>query len=240
VSKQPLKILSSMAARDLLTELAAEYSRAHAQPLVTEAAGGLDVAKRIRAGEPADIVVLSAGVIDQLIADGRLLVASRVDLAQSGVGVAVRADAPRCDISSADGVKRAVLAAASIGYSTGPSGVYLEQLFERWGILPQIKSRILIAPPGVPVGSLVAKGDCELGFQQLSELISLPGIRVLGPLPPDIQIITTFSGAIATTCGDPAAARDVLRFMASPATNAIKLRHGLESANQQYNALESG
>lgn len=218
-----------MAARELLSALAAEYSRAHAQALVTEAAGGLDVAKRVRAGEPVDIVVLSAGVIDQLIADGRLLATSRIDLAQSGVGVAVHADAPRRDIGSAGAVKRAVLAAASIGYSTGPSGVYLEQLFERWGILPLIKSRILIAPPGVPVGSLVASGDCELGFQQLSELISLPGICVLGPLPPDIQIVTTFSGAIGTTCSDPAAAREVLQFMASPANNAIKLRHGLES-----------
>jgi molybdate transport system substrate-binding protein len=228
-----------MAVRDMLTELAADYSREHAKPLVTEAAGGLDVAKRIRAGEATDIVVLSASVIDQLIADGRLLAASRVDLAQSGVGVAVRADATRCDIGSADAVKRAVLAATSIGYSTGPSGVYLERLFERWGILPQIKARILIAPPGVPVGSLIAKGDCDLGFQQLSELISLPGIRVLGPLPPEIQILTTFSGAIATTCADPAMAREVLQFMASPATSAIKLRHGLESANQCFNPLES-
>lgn len=230
MSATPLKLISSMATREILTELTTQYSRAHAQPISTEAAGGVDVAKRVQAGEAFDIVVLANNAINKLIADGKLL-ADRVDLVKSGVAIAVRQGAAKPDISNEAAVKRAVLAAKSLSYSTGPSGVYLEQLFERWGILQDIKNRIVVPPPGVPVGTLVANGNSELGFQQLSELMNLSGIDVLGPLPPEIQTITTFSGGIATTCQSPDAARQVLQYMASPATSSIKQRHGMEAAS---------
>ena len=123
-----------------------------------------------------------------------------------------------------------MLAAATLSYSTGPSGVYLEKLFERWGILEIIRNRIVVPPPGVAVGSLVASGTAELGFQQLSELTNVPNIEVVGPLPPAIQSMTTFSGGISVSCADPAAARELLTFMASPAATAAKLRHGMEAA----------
>src|SRR6185436_14315526 len=116
------------------------------------------------------------------------------------------------------------LAARTLSYSTGPSGTYLQQLFERWGILQTIQSRIVVPPPGVPVGSLVAKGDCELGFQQLSELINLQGIDVLGSLPDSIQMMTVFSGGISPTSSSPESARRVLAYMASPATFDLKDR----------------
>jgi molybdate transport system substrate-binding protein len=228
VTTTPLKLLSSMATRELLVELAARHARDCDQLVTTEATGGVDAAKRVQAGEAVDIVVLADNVIDKLIAAGRLLPGSRVDLVKSGVAIAVRAGTVAPDISSADAVKRAVLAAETLGYSTGPSGVYLEKLFELWGILPAIKHKIVVAPPGVPVGSLVARGECALGFQQHSELLNVPGIVVLGPLPEAIQLMTTFSGAIATSSQQPAAARQALEFMAAPTMTSIKQRYGME------------
>ena len=200
------------------------------QSVVSEAAGGVDVAKRVQAGELVDIVALAANVIDKLISEGRLLTGSRVDLVKSGIGVAVRTGARRFDISSENAVRDAVAAASTLSYSTGPSGIYLQQLFERWGILQTIQRRIVVPPPGVPVGSLVAKGQCELGFQQMSELINLAGIDVLGSLPDSIQMLTVFSAGISTTSQSPDAARRVLSYMASPATADLKRRLGMEPA----------
>ena len=219
-----------MATRAVLLELATDYEATARQAVRLESAGGVDVAKRVRAGALVDVVVLAADVIDQLIAQGKLLAGSRVDLVQSGIAVAVPAGAPRPDISSENALKDAVLAAKTLSYSTGPSGVYLIKLFERWGILDAIKPRIVQAPPGVPVGSLVAKGDVELGFQQLSELINVQGIAVLGPLPPAIQLVTTFSAAISVVSHQVEAARSLIAFMAAPEAVATKRRQGLESA----------
>jgi molybdate transport system substrate-binding protein len=226
-----LKLISSMATRDVLAELIAIYERQTHLGISTEAAGGVDVAKRVQGGERLDLVVLASNAIDKLIADGKLLAGSRVDLVRSGIAVAVPAGAPRPDISTEAGVERAVRGAKSLSYSTGPSGVYLEKLFERWGILADLRSRIVVPPPGVAVGSLIAQGTVHLGFQQLSELLTLPGIDVIGLLPPEIQNITIFSGGIAVACARPDAARAVLKFLASPAAAPIKGRHGMESAS---------
>jgi len=219
-----------MATRELLAELANGCGRDLSQPVVTEAAGGVDIAKRVQAGEAVDIVALASNVIDKLISEGSLRSGSRVDLVKSGIGIAVRKGATRYDISSENAVRNAVLAAKTLSYSTGPSGIYLQQLFERWGILQTIQSRIVIAPPGVPVGSLVASGDCELGFQQMSELINLSGIDVLGPLPDSLQMLTIFSAGISTTSKFPGAARRVLDYMSSPDTADLKRRLGMEPA----------
>jgi molybdate transport system substrate-binding protein len=230
MSQGSLRLISSMATREVLRELAAECHKATGELVTTEAAGGVDVAKRVQAGEAADIVVLASNVIDKLIGEGKLLAGSRVDIVRSGVAVAVRAGAERPDIHSEEALKRAVLSAKSLSYSTGPSGTHLEKTFERWGILDEIRSRIVVPPPGVPVGSLVASGQAELGFQQLSELANLPGVDVIGPLPPPVQTITVFSGAIGAACARPDAARAVLAYMASPDTAAIKQRYGMEGA----------
>jgi molybdate transport system substrate-binding protein len=224
-----LKLLSSMATRELLNELVAQYELATGQPVKAEAAGGVDVAKRVRAGEAVDVVVLSSTAIDSLIAAGSLLPDSRIDLVKSGVAIAVRAGAPEPDVSSEEAVKSAVLNAKTLSYSTGPSGVYLEKLFERWGILEQIRSRIVVPPPGVPVGSLVAGGTVELGFQQLSELMSLAGIKVIGPLPAAIQTITLFSGGVSPGCEQPELGRALLAYMASPSMADVKQRFGMEA-----------
>jgi molybdate transport system substrate-binding protein len=226
----PLKLLSSMAARDVLREMASRYQVDTGRAVNCEAAGGVDVAKRVQGGEPVDVVVLAGNAIDKLIEEKKLIAGSRVDLVRSGIAIAIRTNSPRPKVGTEEEVKSAVLAAATLSYSTGPSGVYLEKLFERWGILEAIRNRIVVPPPGVAVGSLVAGGTAELGFQQLSELTNVPNIEVVGPLPPAIQSITTFSGGISVSCADPAAAGQLLAFMASPATAAAKLRHGMEAA----------
>jgi molybdate transport system substrate-binding protein len=227
----PIRIISSMATRQLLADLVALFKRQPAASSVTvESVGGVDAAKRVRAGEAFDAIVLAADTIEQLIAESHVVAGSRVDLVKSGVSVAVRTGAARPDIGSEDAVRRAVLAARSLSYSTGPSGVHLARVFERWGIADEIRPRIVRAPPGVPVGSLVAEGQVELGFQQLSELMNLPGIDVLGPLPPSIQIITTFSAGISVTSRQPDAVRAMLDFMASPSCTPAKRDNGMEPA----------
>ena len=225
-----LRLLSSMATREVLAGLAARYQSLTGCEVRLESAGGVDVARRVSAGEAADVVVLAAKAIDELIQGGRLLADSRTDIMRSGIAIAVRAGADLPDISTESAVKQAVLAAPSISYSTGPSGVYLVGLFERWGIFTQIQPRIVQAPPGVPVGTLVARGDVALGFQQLSELMHLPGISVVGPMPPEIQSITTFSGAVATSSAQAAAARGLLAQMVAPEAAETIRRQGMEPA----------
>jgi len=225
-----ISIISSMATRQVLAELVEQFQQTSAQQVSVESVGGVDAARRVQAGEAFDVVILAANAIEQLTQAGKIVPGSRVDLVHSGVSVAVRAGAARPDITSEEAVRAAVLAARSLGYSTGPSGVHLAKLFERWGIADAIKSRIMQAPPGVPVGSLVAKGEVELGFQQLSELIHQDGIAVLGPLPPAIQITTTFSAGLSVTSAQARAVGALLDFMTSPAAAGIKRRNGLEPA----------
>jgi molybdate transport system substrate-binding protein len=223
-----IKGISSMATRQLLAELVTDYKKIATADIAIESVGGVDAAKRVQAGEAFDVVVLASDAIDKLIAAGHIDPTSKVNLVNSGVAVAVKEGSKTPDISSETAVKAAVLAAKTISYSTGPSGVALAKLFERWGIAEKIASRIVQAPPGVPVGSLVAKGEVELGFQQLSELIHLNGISIVGPLPPEIQITTMFSAGVCTASTQADAVRDMLAYMVSPAAAAAKLRQGME------------
>ncbi len=225
-----IKGISSMATRQVLAELVALYAQQSSDRVGIESVGGVDAAKRVQAGEPFDVVILASDAIDKLVAAGHVRAASKVDLVHSGVAVAVQAGAPVPDIGSEDAVRAAVLAAPSISYSTGPSGVALAQLFERWGIAPEIAPRIVQAPPGVPVGTLVARGEVALGFQQLSELLHVPGITLVGPLPAAIQITTTFSAGVGAASAQPAAAQSLLAFMASPQAADAKRRQGMDPA----------
>lgn len=220
-----------MATRGLLDELAAAHAARCGVPVSFLAVGGVEAARRVLAGESFDVVALAADAIDRLVAAGRADAAGRVDLVRSGVGVAVGARAPAPDIASGAALRVAVEGAARIGYSTGPSGVALVALFERWGIADLVRDRLVQAPPGVPVASLVARGEVDLGFQQMSELMGVAGIRLVGPLPPDAQIHTVFAAAPVTGgTASSGAVRALLDFLASPASAAAKRRHGLEPA----------
>ena len=227
---KPLRMISSMATRQVLAELIAAHEQAGGATTALEAVGGVDAARRVQEGEAFDIVALAANALAQLEAAGKTVAGSTVALVHSGVSVAVRAGAPLPDINTEAALKAAVLAARTLGYSTGPSGTHLLKTFERWGILETIRPRIVQATPGVPVAHLVAQGEVELGFQQLSELLNVPGITIVGPLPPGVQIMTTFSAALATTCARPDEARALLAFMASPAAAEAKRRQGMEPA----------
>ena len=219
-----------MATRQVLAELTSGYEQATGQRASIEAVGGVDAAKRVLAGEAFDVLVLASDAIAKLVAAGCILPGSVVDLVHSGVAVAVPAGAPQPDIGSEDAVRQAVLSARSISYSTGPSGVALAKLFERWGIAHDIAPRMVQAPPGVPVGSLVAKGEVELGFQQLSELLHVQDIAIVGPLPPAIQITTTFSAGIGALSQQADAARALLAYMASPQAADAKRKQGMDPA----------
>ena len=222
--------ISSMATRQVLAELAAAYRQQSGTEVAIESVGGVDAARRVQAGEAFDFVVLAADAIAKLVASGHVLADSRTDLVRSTVAIAVRAGSPQPDVGSEDALKSTVLAARSLGYSTGPSGTALLQLFARWGIADQVRDRIVQAPPGVPVGQLVADGAVELGFQQFSEMLHQPGIEVLGTMPAGCEIVTTFSGGVCTATNQAGAARALLAFMQSPAADDAKRRHGMEPA----------
>jgi molybdate transport system substrate-binding protein len=219
-----------MATRHVLAELGEAYARRSGHRVAIESAGGVDAARRVLAGEPFDVVFLAAAAIDELESAGRVVAGSRVDVARSGVAIAIAAGRPHPGLGSEQAVRDAVGAARSIGFSTGPSGAHLARLFERWGIAETIKPRLVQAPPGIPVGTLVARGDAELGFQQMSELIHMQGIEVVGPLPPGIQAMTVFSGAVCAASARRQTAAEFLSFLAAGDADDTKRRHGMEPA----------
>jgi molybdate transport system substrate-binding protein len=216
-----------MATRHILADLADDYEARHGTRVEIRSMGGVEAAKSVRAGEATDIVVLASKVMASLETEGHLAKGDTRDFARSEIGIAVRAGAILPSLADERAVEQAVLDAQKICYSTGPSGDHLKALCEKWGVPPE---RVLIAPPGVPVATLVANGDADLGFQQLSELIGQPGIEVVGPLPPEIQAVTVFSAGISTMSLDPEGARMFVAYLASVETERAKRRHGMEPA----------
>jgi molybdate transport system substrate-binding protein len=220
--------IASMATRGWLAALVSAYQRSSPVRVAIESVGGVEAMRRVQSGEPFDVVVLAAEAIGRLEHAGHVVPGSRVDLARSGVAVAVRAGVPRPEIDTEAALRDAVRAARSIGYSTGPSGQHLFRVFERWGMADVIAPKLVQAPPGVAVGTLVARGEAELGFQQLSELMNVPGIDVIGPMPPDTQCMTVFSAAIVMASNQKENAAQLLAFLASPHADAAKREQGME------------
>lgn len=225
-----LKGISSMATRHILEDLVDLHREATGRTVAMESVGGVDAARRVRAGEAFDVVVLADDALAGLERDGHVVAGSRVGFARSALAVALREGAARPSFADEASTRAAVLAAGSIGYSTGPSGTYLLGLLKRWGIDGEVAARLVQAPPGVPVGTMVARGDAEIGFQQLSELVGVAGITIADPLPPAVAYETLFSCAVGTNAADPDGARALVAFLASAAAADAKRRHGMQPA----------
>jgi molybdate transport system substrate-binding protein len=215
--------ISSMATRSFLADLGAGWNRRGGDEAQFESVGGVTALARVRDGEPFDVVVLADDAIETLAAADRVVADSRVALVRSDVVVAVRQGERRAEIESENALRETLRCAATIGVSTGPSGVALRRLFARCGVDCE---RLVEAPPGVPVATLLARGEVDIGFQRRSELIHAVGVDVVGAMPPGLEIATTFSGALCTRSTRPDPARAPLAFLGSPATDAARRRHG--------------
>jgi molybdate transport system substrate-binding protein len=220
-----------MATRQVLAELLTRYRAATGGAVSIEATGGVDAAKRLRAGEVFDLVILADDVIEKLESEGHVAAGSRVAFVRSSMAVAVRAGAPWPEIGSEAAVRAALMGARSIGYSTGPSGTHLLAVLKSWGLDPSAESgRLVQAKPGVPVATLVASGEAAVGVQQLSEFLGEPGIDIVGVLPPPVQAVTTFSIGIGGRSAHVEEARAVIGYLNAPDSIGIKRRFGLEPA----------
>jgi molybdate transport system substrate-binding protein len=227
-SAAEIKVLASGATKEVYLELIPQFEQSSGNKAVATWSGTADIKKRIAAGEVYDVVIASAPDIDGFIQQGKMVSGSRINLMKSGVGVAVRAGAPKPDISSSEALKKTLLAAKSIGYSTGPSGVYVMSLLERMGIADQVKSKLKQTPSGVRIGTIITSGEAEIGFQQVSELIHEPGVDYIGPLPADIQKITVFSAGIHSGATQPEAAKELVKTLTGTVAAPVIKKHGME------------
>ncbi|WP_417555284.1 substrate-binding domain-containing protein [Microbacterium sp.] len=227
-----MKAISSMATRHVLADLLAASVEAGLPPVQLESVGGVDAATRVADGEAFDLVLLAEGALRRLSAEGHVDAATVTPLVLSQVAIAVPdpgaqpAEAPGgpAFADSAE-LRQALRTTTRIGYSTGPSGTALVKMIETWGLTAELGDRLVQARPGIPVAKSLAAGAVDLGFQQLSELVGQPGIRILGAMPDDCAIDTIFAGAVATASASPADAAEVLAFLASDAAAAITQRH---------------
>ena len=223
-----IKVISSGSFKPALNSLLTTFEKQTDNKVLTTWSGTAELPKRIGAGETFDLVIIWDATMDQLNREDHIIADSRVPVAKSGIGVAVRGGAPKIDVSSAQALKTSLLFAKSIAYSTGPSGIYLEGLFKKWGFVGRPSPKLMRIPPGRAIGDVVAAGEAEVGFQQVSELLPIKGIDFLGPLPADIQEITILSGAVLKTAPNPYVAKALLKFLTSPQSAPAIKKIGME------------
>lgn len=224
-----IQVMATAAFKEAYVELVPRFERATGHKVVTTWITTQEIVSRVKAGAATDLAVMSGNAIDELIAAGKFAQGSRVDIASSWVAMAVKQGAPKPDISSAEAFKRAMLAATSIAYSGGPSGVYLIGLFKRMGISDQLASRVRQIR-GQPVGAVVARGEAEIGFQQMSELMPVPGIDIVGGLPKEIEEITFFASGRHVNSQVTHAADALTAFFKAPAAHALIRSKGMKPA----------
>lgn len=223
-----MEILCTNGVKSVMLDLVPAFERAHGTKVAITWGSTNALLKDLEGGAGGDVAILTAEAIDALIKQGKAVAGSRVDLARSSIGVAVRKGAKRPDIASPEALKRALLAAKKVAHSkTGLSGIYFPTVLSRLGIADQMASKIVIPDPGTPVGEVVAKGDAEIGIQQISELLPVPGIEIIGPLPEPLQKITTFSGGVLTAAKEPDGAAALLKFVAVESSRLLEQK-GLE------------
>jgi molybdate transport system substrate-binding protein len=224
-----IQVMATAAFKEAYLILTPQFEHATGHKVVTTWASNSDVVTRVLAGEMTDLMVMSADAVNTLIAAGKVAKDGRTDIATSWVAAAVKQGAPRPDIRSAEAFKRSMLAAKSIAYSFGPSGVYLVSLFQRMGISEQLAGKVQQIK-GEPVGAVVARGDAEIGFQQMSELMPVPGIDIIGGLSKDIEQITTFSTGRHAQSNVAEAANALSAFLKAPAAHAVIRAKGMAPA----------
>jgi molybdate transport system substrate-binding protein len=238
VRADEIKVVTSGGFTAAYLELVPEYEKLAHTKLATEFGPSMGTTHnaipiRLERGEAIDVVIMADSALDYLIKQGKVRAGSRVDLVKSYIGMAVKAGAPRPDIGTVDALKRTLLAAKSVAYSDSASGVYLStELFPKLGIADQIKSKSRKIEAD-PVGGVVATGEFEIGFQQISELRPVKGIDIVGPLPPGAQRVTVFAAGIPATATHPEAAKALIEWLASPAAYAAIKKSGLEPANSK-------
>ena len=224
----PVTVISSMATRQILLELTAASGTNPGRAVEVQSVGGVDAARRIRAGEIFDLVVLASDALRALADDGLVIGDSIREFARSPTAVAVPIGAPHPATCEEAALKALITTARRIGLSTGPSGTSVAKLLTRWGLLDTSDRRIVQAPPGVPVARLLANGDADIGFQQLSELMGQPGIAIIGTVPQTLQPMTIFSCGIGRGTADSIGAQAVLSALVSDAAAAAKRQNGME------------
>jgi molybdate transport system substrate-binding protein len=234
---EEVRVMTSGGTAAAYVALAPQFERATGHTVVTLATStgiGPDaIANRVRGGEPVDVIILSRAGIDELINEGKVVAASRVDLARSSIGMAVRRGAPKPDIRTVDALKRALLQAKSVAYSAQLSGIYLStELFPRFGIVDQMAKKSIRVEVG-RVGAVVARGEAAIGFQQISELLEVQGIDYVGPLPAEVQRVTVFSAAVAVGAKNPDAARALIEFFTSPSGMKVMAKSGLDPISRR-------
>jgi len=230
VAAADIKMLAAGAMKEIVLELLPEFERTSGNKVIANWTGSADIRKRIGAGEAFDLVIVGATDVDALIKNGKMMPGSRIDIARSGVGVAVKAGAPRPDIGSSEAVKKALLSTRAVAFSTGPSGAHVQRVFERLGIAGEMRERSRQTPPGVRVAEYLASGEADLGFQQISEFIHETGIDFLGPLPADIQNITEYSSGIPVPSDAAEPAKALQAFLSAPAAASAIRKNGMEPA----------
>ena len=222
-----IEAMLTLAFREPFLVLAPQFERVTGHKVAGAYVPTAIMVQRLKGGEVTDLVVVSSDALDEIEHAGALERSSRVVLATCGVGVAVPKGAPKPDLTSGEALKRAVLAAKSVVYSHGPSGVYLAQLFERMGIADQIAAKVKRVQ-GEPAGAVLARGEADLGFQQVCELLPVPGIDFVGPLPADVQVITTFGAAVHARAKSAEAARAFVDFLTRGEAAEVMRSKGLE------------
>ena len=233
-----IKVVTSATFKPAYLELVREYQRATHDVLVTEYGPSMGathnaIPMRLNRAEEIDVIIMAAPRLDELIKEGKVRADSRVDLARSNIAMAVRAGAPKPDISNLDALKKTLLEAKSIACSDSDSGVYMTtELFQKLGIADRIKDKV-IKIEATPVGEAVASGTAEIGFQQISELLPVKGIDIVGPLPPGARRVTYFAAGIPVTAKNPVAAKRLIQWLASPAAYAAIQKSGLEPAKSR-------
>jgi molybdate transport system substrate-binding protein len=218
--------------KEAMLELTPAFESANGAKLSVTYGSTKNIVDDMNAGANADLVILTAEAVDDLIRQGKVKAGSRADLARSGIGVAVRKGAPKPDISTSEALKRALLAAKKVSYSrVGASGIYFANtVVPKLGLTEEMKSRAAIPEAGTFVGTLLARGDADIGFQQISELMPVAGIDIVGPLPPDLQKMTVFSAGICSNTKAADAASALVKFLVAPDALPVKKKHGLEAA----------